>query len=134
MCGHGKGGVMSGEMSGRNKRKTGSDYELLAARYLEAKGYRILEHSFRCRSGEIDLIAWDPQGYLVFAEVKYRAGAAAGRPEEAVTPAKQRTISRVADYYRVRHQTDLSVPCRFDVIAIEKRTVRHNINAFPYAG
>ena len=42
-----------------NRRKIGTEYENLAARYLESKGLRILESNFRCRLGEIDLIAKD---------------------------------------------------------------------------
>ena len=42
------------------------------AAFLEEHGYRILEKNYRCRAGEIDLIAWH-QGYLVFVEVKYRS-------------------------------------------------------------
>jgi len=49
-----------------------------------------------------------------------------------LTPAKIRTISRVADYYRVRYRIPQNMPCRFDVIAIEKDQLRHYENAFPY--
>ena len=50
-----------------------------AAAYLKRKGYRILEQNFRCRQGEIDLIARDG-GYLVFIEVKYRSSLKDGAP------------------------------------------------------
>ena len=60
-----------------NKRKTGTFYEKQAARYLESRGYEILWHSYRCRFGEIDLVARDG-AYLVFVEVKYRSGRAMG--------------------------------------------------------
>lgn len=68
---------------GGNTRKTGARYELLAAVHLEKCGYRIIEKNYRCRIGEIDLVACDG-AYLVFVEVKYRknnkkGGAAAGR-------------------------------------------------------
>ena len=53
-----------------NRRKIGTEYENLAARYLESKGLRILESNFRCRLGEIDLIAKD-HSVIVFFEVKY---------------------------------------------------------------
>ena len=51
-----------------NKRKTGTEYEELAARWLTGKGFEILEKNYRCRIGEIDLIARDGR-YLVFVEV-----------------------------------------------------------------
>ena len=68
---------------GGNTRKTGARYELLAAVHLEKCGYHIIEKNYRCRIGEIDLVACDG-AYLVFVEVKYRKnnkkGGAAGRP------------------------------------------------------
>ena len=76
----------------------GTAYEKLAGVYLEQQGYEILEYNYRCRIGEIDIVARQG-GYLVFVEVKYRADNAAGNPLEAVTAAKQRTISKVASYY-----------------------------------
>ena len=60
-----------------NKRKTGTEYEELAARWLTGKGFEILEKKYRCRIGEIDLIARDGR-YLVFVEVKYRSDEKAG--------------------------------------------------------
>lgn len=56
-----------------NRRRTGARYEQTAGRYLETKGYQILEYNYRCRRGEIDIIARD-QECLVFCEVKYRSG------------------------------------------------------------
>ena len=50
----------------------GTAYEKLAGAYLEQQGYEILEYNYRCRMGEIDIVARQG-GYLVFVEVKYRA-------------------------------------------------------------
>ena len=118
-----------------NKRKTGSRYETLAARYLEKKGYLIVNQNYRCRAGEIDLIARDEaEGWrcLVFIEVKYRKNGAAGLPEEAVNVNKRRRISRAADYFRMQYRIPMDMPCRFDVIAIEGDRLRHHVNAFAY--
>ncbi len=115
-----------------NKRKTGADYELLAASYLEAQGLVILEHSFRNRFGEIDLIAQD-KDCLVFVEVKYRTSLKEGHPLEAVGPSKQRTICKVADYYRVRHGIGEFDPVRFDIVGILGEKVTWVKNAFPYS-
>nr|WP_027872189.1 YraN family protein [[Eubacterium] cellulosolvens] len=116
-----------------NKRKVGTDYEEQAAAFLQAQGMRLLERNYRCRIGEIDLIAFDPdEEAVVFVEVKYRAGAGAGRPEEAVTETKQRTICRVADHYRMRKRLGEAYAFRFDVIAIEGKTLRYYRNAFAY--
>lgn len=116
-----------------NKRELGSEKEALAADYLIARGFRILERNFRCRIGEIDLIAEEGE-YLVFIEVKYRKGRGAGLPEDAVTMKKQRTISRVAMYYLTTRKKRTDLPCRFDVVAIDGEEIRLHRDAFPYCG
>lgn len=100
-----------------NKRRIGTVYERQAAEYLKSKGYQILENNFRCRIGEIDLIARDG-GYLVFAEVKYRSDSFCGNALEAVTVKKQQTIRRVAQFYLLSHHLSEDIPCRFDVVGI----------------
>ena len=114
-----------------NRRKTGAAYEEKAAAHLSGLGYEILERNYRCRQGEIDLIAKDG-GTLVFLEVKYRRTASCWEPAEAVHAAKQRTICRVADYYRMRHQIPENQPCRFDVVAVLGEEIFLYRNAFPY--
>ena len=54
-----------------NKRLVGARQEQIAAEYLKEREYQILEFNFRCRTGEIDVIAKD-KGCLVFVEVKFR--------------------------------------------------------------
>jgi putative endonuclease len=116
-----------------NKRKIGTDYEEQAARYLEEQGLRLLSRNYRCRIGEIDLIAYEPTTKTVaFVEVKYRTDAEAGLPEEAVTEGKQRTICRVADHYRMRKHLGDDYSFRFDVIAIQGQSLRYYMNAFDY--
>lgn len=114
-----------------NRRSVGTEYERKAAAYLEALGYRIVERNFRCRTGEIDLIAWDRR-VLVFLEVKYRKTGSFGSPAEAVTPAKQRTICRVADYYRIRKGLSENQNCRFDVVSILGEQIQLIRDAFQY--
>ncbi|MGN0142404.1 MAG: YraN family protein [Roseburia sp.] len=114
-----------------NKRAVGTAYEKAAGEYLKQQGYEILEYNFRCRNGEIDLIARDG-AYLVFVEVKYRHGAGAGSPLEAVNVKKQRTISRTADYYCLTHGYGETTPCRFDVVAVLGEEIRLVRNAFDY--
>ena len=110
---------MAGSKRGqrRNNRETGSYYERMAGVYLTEKGYEILEYNYRCRLGEIDIIARDGD-YLVFCEVKYRADDRKGTPAEAVDYAKQRVISKSALYYMTVNGID-EIPCRFDVVSIE---------------
>ena len=77
------------------RRKEGAYYENLVAEYLKTQGYEILEKNYRCRIGEIDLIAKEGET-LVFVEVKYRRDDKMGNPKEAVDRKKQKKISMTA--------------------------------------
>ena len=123
---------MAGSKRGqrRNNRETGSYYERMAGVYLTEKGYEILEYNYRCKLGEIDIIARDGD-YLVFCEVKYRADDRKGTPAEAVDYAKQRVISKSALYYKTVNGID-EIPCRFDVVSIEDDRIILYQNAFDY--
>ena len=114
-----------------NKRKTGSKKEDEVARFLTECGLRVTDMNFRNRFGEIDIIARDGQ-FTVFVEVKYRKTASAGHPEEAVNISKARTISKVADYYRLCKKMPDDAKIRFDVVAVEGGQLRWYKNAFPY--
>jgi len=91
--------------------------ELAAARYLKRQGYKIVARSDRLRPGELDLVAVDKDRTIVFVEVKTRKSQDAGHPSEAVTPAKQRRLTRLAVTFLKRHGL-LEYKCRFDVIAV----------------
>lgn len=109
----------------------GSNAEYTAAEFLRREGYDILERNYRCRQGEIDLIAREGV-YLVFIEVKYRKDRCSGSPEEAVDWRKQRRICRTAAHYMIKHQLYDICPCRFDVVAVEGQHIRLYRDAFPY--
>ena len=120
----------------KNRRKTGEQYEQLAADYLVKHGLTIIERNFRTRNGEIDLIARDGD-YLVFIEVKYRTGSGSGSGADAVNARKQRIICRISDYYRTRFAYRESTPVRFDVVECAGAgqgdvRVRWYRDAFPY--
>jgi len=112
-----------------NLGKSGED---LAAKVLQKKGLKIITRNFRNKFGEIDIIAKDNET-LVFVEVKTRASARFGLPEEAVTEAKQQQVIRVASSYLSQHKL-LNVPVRFDVVAITikggKPEINHLVSAF----
>jgi len=114
----------------KNKRKIGSHYEKQAGTFLEQQGFEILEYNFRCRSGEIDIIARKNK-QLVFCEVKYRRDDSKGSPLEAVGIKKQRTISKCAMYYTTVHGL-LYMEIRFDVIGIQGQELEWIPNAFNY--
>lgn len=97
-----------------NKRKIGAEAEKIAIDYLLKNNYIILEKNFRCKLGEIDIIAND-KDYLVFIEVKYRKTNKKGLPREAVNIYKQKTIIKVTKYYLVKYNL-YDNNCRFDVL------------------
>jgi putative endonuclease len=112
-----------------NKREVGSYYEQKASDFLEANGYQIISRNFRCRLGEIDLIAKE-EGYLCFIEVKYRSDDRTGNPAEAITPTKIRRITRTAEYYMLTQGIMPDTPCRFDAVVILEDKITLIKNAF----
>jgi len=120
------------QTTGHN-RTTGGRGEQVAAAYLQAHGYRILERNYTYGRGEIDLIVRDEKT-LVFVEVKARFRGGYGMPEERVTRSKQRQIGRVAQAYLQKLRAPLTIDCRFDVIAVDldgpEPVVRHLTDAF----
>ena len=114
-----------------NRRQKGSYYEGIAAAFLAEKGLHIKERNFRCRSGEIDLVAQDGR-YLVFIEVKYRKNGKSGSPFSAVGREKQRIISKVAMFYLIAHGYRELPPCRFDVVGIDGENIHWIKNAFDF--
>ena len=89
--------------------------EALTAEYLRERGYEILASQFRCRFGEIDIIA-KKDCVLCFVEVKLRSGRKFGLPREFVTPAKQRRLRTAAAWYMTRN--DPESRARFDVAEV----------------
>ena len=114
-----------------NTRKRGAQKEEQVCAYLLSRGVKIMERNFRSRLGEIDIRGSDGE-YLVFFEVKYRAGHSKGSAAEAVGFAKQRKICQVADYYRMLHHCAEDTPLRFDVVAVDADKVKWIKNAFDY--
>lgn len=116
----------------------GDKGEREAARYLIAKGYKILARQYRNRQGELDLIALDGD-CVVFVEVKTRSSVASGHPAESVTPAKQSQLTRLALVFLKQHRL-LEHRARFDVVAITWSTqsrepvIEHYCHAFPATG
>jgi len=98
-------------------RALGQFGERVAADHLEAKGYRIVERNYRCREGEVDIIA-QVGDCLVFVEVKTRRGDAMGSALESVTLSKGARIAAAADAYCEQYSSTVG-DCRIDVIAID---------------
>ena len=113
----------------RNNRKTGSLYEEKAAEYLTERGLRVIETNYRCRIGEIDMIAEDGPT-LVFVEVKYRKTGKSGSAAESVGRQKQERIYRCAQVYMKYHGISFLQPVRFDVLAMDNMEITWIQNAF----
>jgi putative endonuclease len=97
----------------------GARAEDLCAGLLRAAGLRILERNWRCRLGEIDLIA-EERGMLVFAEVRMRSGPGFGGAGESVTAAKRQRLLAAAREIQARRPDAL---CRFDVFLVDGASV-----------
>lgn len=102
-------------MRGGDRTALGLWGEEQAARYLESQGYQVTASRYRCREGELDLVA-EGKGYLCFVEVKLRKDRHLAQAREFVTPAKQRKVRIAAQYYLLDHPTQLQP--RFDVIEV----------------
>ena len=107
--------------------------EQLAAQHLQKLGFVVLSKNWRCREGEIDIVATDGRA-LVVCEVKTRAGEDFGEPAEAVTEEKVARIRRITGQW-LRVHCVAWCPVRFDVIAVLARpggeySLRHIPGAF----
>lgn len=114
------------------RKQAGQNGETVAASFLEKEGVRILMRNFRCKFGEIDLIAKE-NDYFLIVEVKMRTSQRQGSGCEAVDRRKQRKICRTYDYFRMKYQISEYVPVRFDVVEVDKEDhCRWIQNAFEY--
>jgi putative endonuclease len=110
---------------------TGNKGELLAANYLQEKGYEILKRNYRWKRYELDLIA-KKDDLLVFVEVKTKTSTKFGQPEASVTQKKASQLMVAAEQYIF--EINWNKPIRFDIIAIiitkESIEIEHLIDAF----
>ena len=97
-------------------KAAGDRGEAEVARYLRQRGYTLLASQWRCRFGEIDLIARDRMGFLCFVEVKLRSNLSVGLPREFVDKRKQERLRTAAACYLSSHELD--EPARFDVAEV----------------
>jgi len=100
-----------------NRQERGKLGEKLARKLLQKKGYHIRETNFRCRTGEIDIVA-QKEDCLVFVEVRTKSSRDFGTPEESITEGKKERLVASALHYVDSHH-DLPSSWRIDVVAIE---------------
>ena len=104
------------------RRALGMLGERKAARFLRRHGLRILQRNWRCKMGELDIIARDGD-ILVFVEVRSSSRGYAGGPTYTVGPQKQRKIIALAQAWLLRHP-ELGGSVRFDVVGVTRRSWR----------
>lgn len=102
--------------------------------FLRRKGFTTIARNFTCKLGEIDLIATDSNGAIVFVEVRTRADESYTRAQETVTPKKRGKLIRTAKYFLKTYKVK-DRPLRFDVVAVVLGhkgpvQIRHYKNAF----
>lgn len=112
-----------------DKKAFGKEGELKAMEFLRNKGYRIIKTNYLKRTGEIDIVAFDPEySEYVFVEVKTRRNLQFGYPEEAVNNKKISKIEKTADRWLKDNNID-EPEWRIDIISIEwnnsKPEIRH---------
>lgn len=112
-----------------NLKQIGKYGENLAVGFLKKQGYEIIKTNFRCRFGEIDIIAKDGRT-IVFVEVKTRKTLRFGMPSESVDFRKQFHMKRVAQYFISYYLSHEDYTYRFDVveILIDKKSNATKIN------
>ena len=97
-------------------RSIGTAGEAYVAKALRKQGYTLLASQWRCRFGEIDLVAKDKRGIICFIEVKLRGEGSIGLPREFVDGRKQMRLRTTAEAYLSMH--DMDAPARFDVAEV----------------
>ncbi|ADO71854.1 YraN family protein [Stigmatella aurantiaca] len=121
-----------GQGAGVDRRGYGNEAEAMAARFLEQRGYRIRARNFRCRYGELDVVAEHGET-VCFVEVRMRSSAVWGDPSHTVSVAKQRRVVKAALHYLFAHELRDRM-MRFDVISVvghgEQAHVEHLPDAF----
>ena len=119
----------------KNRREFGRIGEDIAAGYLCAKGYAVIERNYRREGAEVDIVCRSPEGCLVFVEVKTRTRGTFGEGFESVGCAKQARIARTSMSYICENDASED-DIRYDVISItlggsaQDNSIKHIINAF----
>ena len=109
------------EMSDYERHILGNNGEKIASEYLEKNHYEIIKRNFRCKQGEIDIIAYDNKNReYVFVEVKTRTNFEYGKPVDSVNKMKQKHIVSATKYYIYLHNLENKY-IRFDIIEIYKK-------------
>lgn len=121
-------------MTPKSTREIGNEGEELAAAYLESKGYIILDRNYHFEHAEVDIVAYDNETSIVFAEVKKRSTDKYGKPEEYIDQEKIDNVYKASEAWLYERKME-GAPVRFDVISITQKDneapdIKHFENAF----
>ena len=108
-------------------RERGFEGEYTARRYLDSKYWFIVQQNVFSKFGEIDIVAFDTQGYCVFCEVKAYKPNALVDPLYSITAKKRKNLLLTARYFLMKNQQYTHKDCRFDLIIVENDTVINHI-------
>jgi len=100
-------------------RQIGDEAEELAAAFLESKGWLILDRNYFFEKAEVDIVAFD-HTHIIFVEVKSRSNTYFGRPEDYVTPQKEKLVKKAAEAWVYERKMETAL-VRFDVISIVQK-------------
>jgi putative endonuclease len=100
-----------------DRQRLGGDAEERAAQHLRAAGLRLLHRNYRCRMGELDLVAREG-GTLVIVEVRLRSSSRFGGAAASITHAKRRRIVRATRHLLARYPSLQKWPVRFDAVLV----------------
>lgn len=101
-------------------KSVGDNFEHRAARYLQSQGLRVIARNYRCRAGELDLVAVDAS-CLVFVEVRSRSNPRYASAAASVDLRKRRRLIRAAQSFLQKNPQWAQRPCRFDVVTFQPR-------------
>lgn len=99
-----------------NRKDTGRTGESIALSFLQKQGYTVVEKNFRCKFGEMDIIA-ENDDQLVFIEVRSCRSLNSGLPQESLNYFKKKRLTQIALFYLTSHNLG-NLSCRFDVVAV----------------
>lgn len=112
-----------------NTRVVGGIYEEQCVDYLKKHDFQIVAQNYRCKIGEIDIIAVK-NNILRFIEVKYRKNDSFGYPIEAVNKRKQNKMMKVASWFLSENKQYENMQCSFDIISITEHDIEYVFNCF----
>lgn len=115
-----------------NRKAIGSEGEERAILFLKKRGFKILKKNYRCKMGEIDIIA-TKNDLITFVEVKTRHSEQFGHPEESVNRRKRKKIINTAKYYLMVNNLYYKKDVRFDILSIIRKKSEFEIDFFQNA-